>query len=52
MKIKYYSIYETINILRKEPKCKLWNKQFNKFNSKDWVKINEIYETESTTSNT
>lgn len=43
------SLFETIDILRKEPKCKLWNKQFNKFTNKDWLKINDIYETKSLT---
>jgi hypothetical protein len=43
-----FSLFETIDILRKEPKCRLWNKQFNKFTNKDWLKINKIYETEST----
>lgn len=49
MKTKRYSIFETIAILRTRPKSRLWNKQFNKFDNKDWIKINEIYETESAT---
>ena len=44
-----FSLYETIAILRKEPKCRLWNKDFIKFNNKDWIKINTIYETKPTT---
>lgn len=42
-KVQHYSLFETIAILRKEPKCRLWNKQFNKFDNKDWIKINKIY---------
>lgn len=38
-----FSIFETIAILRKEPRCHLWNKQFNTFTNKDWLKINKIY---------
>jgi IS30 family transposase len=38
-----FSLYETITILRKEPKCRLWNKDFIKFNNKDWIKINKLY---------
>jgi hypothetical protein len=42
-----FSLFDTIAILRKEPKCKLWNKSFNTFTNKDWLKINNIYETKS-----
>ena len=42
-----FSLFDTITILRKEPKCKLWNKSFNTFTNKDWLKINNIYETKS-----
>jgi hypothetical protein len=44
-----FSLFDTITILRKEPKCRLWNKDFIKFNNKDWIKINTIYETKPTT---
>jgi phage regulator Rha-like protein len=44
-----FSLYDTIAILRKEPKCKLWNKDFRKFDNKDWIKINKLYETKPTT---
>jgi hypothetical protein len=44
-----FSLYETIAILRKEPKCKLWNKDFREFDNKDWIKINKLYETKPTT---
>lgn len=44
-----FSLFDTIAILRKEPKCRLWNKKFNTFTNKDWLKINNIYETKSLT---
>ncbi|WP_296683177.1 hypothetical protein [Flavobacterium sp.] len=46
---KRFSLYETIDLLKKEPGCRLWNKQFNKFTNKDWLRINKIYETKSVT---
>lgn len=36
------SLYETIEILRKDQGNKLWGKQFNKFNKDDWAEIERI----------